>query len=112
MRTVGPREFGGDTVVLALVLSLLAFLFLFATVVTVNLDAGDRLDIVPGVARLAHSALAATCFLVALGAYQRGRTGWWWYVAGGVIPVVQVGLVVLWFARARRRPVTWRRWTL
>jgi hypothetical protein len=98
--------------VLAIVLSLLAFLFVFAAVVMVRLDVRDRADLLPGVVRLAYSAFAATCFLVALGAYQRGRTGWWWYVVGGIVPIVQIGFLALWFAKARRAAVPWRRWTL
>lgn len=108
----GPREIGGDVIVVGLILSLLAFLFLFATVVSVNLGAADRASILPGVIRLAHSALAGICFLIAVGAYRLGRTGWWWYAVWGLLPLLQFWAMWLWFGKARKAPVTWRRWTL
>ncbi len=102
----------GDTVVLGLVLSLVAFLFIVFTVFTVNLRSEDSTVLVPAVARLAHSAFAGVALLAAFGAYKRGRTGWFWYVVAALLPFVQLAAIVLWFAKTRRAPVQLGRWTL
>lgn len=106
------QEMRGDTLVLGLVLSLVAFLLIVFTVFTVNLDADDRTALVPGVARLAHSAFAGLGLLAGYGAYKRDRNGWWWYIVGALLPIVQLAVIALWFGRTRSEPLRVGRWTL
>lgn len=98
-------EVRGDTLVVGLVLSLVAFLLLFWTILTVNLRPEDRSDLLFPLARMTHSALAAIAFFVAMGAYRAERSGWWLYVGMGIVPLVQLVAPVLWFTRTRKAPL-------
>lgn len=105
-------ELRGDVVVVGFVLLLFAFLLVFATTVSVNLQPDDRSDLLFPVLRLGHSAFAAVGFLVALGAYRAGRSGWWLYVGAALVPLVQLAVPVLWFARTRKAPLAVGRFDL
>lgn len=98
-------EVRGDVVVVGLVLFLVAFVLVFATTVSVNLRPDDRGELLFPVLRLSHSAVAAVGFLVALGAYRAGRSGWWLYAGAALVPLVQLAVPVLWFVRTRREPL-------
>jgi hypothetical protein len=105
-------ERSGDLILLVLILSLVAFLYVFVFTVYVHLRGEDWRTLVVPVARLTHSAFLGLGALVAIGAYRRGRNGWWVYLVAAVLPVVQVLVPVLWFGRTRQREARLGRLTL
>lgn len=106
------RERSGDVIILGLILSLFAFMLVVASTFKVHLQGEDWRTLVFPLARLSHSAFAGLGILVAIGAYRRGRTGWWIYLLLALLPVVQLVVPVLWFTRTRQREMRVARWTI
>lgn len=108
----GYPEVPGDSLVVMFIVSLLAFMVLTFGTAWYYLDPGDRGVLSYPFLRLLSSAVAAVTLLIAVAAYRKGRSGWWWYVPLAVIPGVNLVTAVWWFARLRDHPKRFGRWTL
>ena len=99
----------GDVLVVGLVLGLLSFMFITFSVTASYLASGDRVSLLAPALRLTHSASFGLAAFCGVSAYAKGRSGWWLYVLGGGVPLLQWYVVIHWFVRGDRpmRVVKW-----
>lgn len=102
----------GDWLVVGLVVSLLTFMFITFSVAASYLRGDDWLNLVAPAARLTHSASFGLAAFCGVDAWRKGRNGWWLYILGGGVPLLQWGIVVYWLKAGRSREGRILRWTI
>lgn len=109
-----PAEGGvrGDVIVVGLVLSLLSFMFITFSVTASYLESNDRVALLAPALRLTHSASFGLAAFCGVGAYARGRNGWFLYVLAGGLPIVQWAVTIYWFVTGRGTERRLLRWTI
>lgn len=98
--------------VIGLVVSLLAFMFVTYGAAAYYLRGDDWLVLVAPLVRLTNSAFFAVAAFCGVDAWRAKRTGWWLYLLGGLVPLVQWAVVAYWFKAGRRGPRRLLKWTV
>lgn len=102
----------GDVLVLGLVLSLLSFMFITFSVTASYLESNDRIALLAPALRLTHSASFGLAAFCGVDAYRKGRNGWWLYVLGGGVPLLQWFVTAYWLLSGRKTERRLLRWTV
>lgn len=95
-------ERSGEWVIIAMVVSLLSFMFITFSVTAYYLRGNDWLVLVAPGARLTHSASFGLAAFCGVDAWRMKRNGWWLYVLAGGLPIVQWIVVAYWMVTGRR----------
>ncbi len=105
-------EHSGEWVIIGLVFSLILFMTVTYGVAAYYLRGDDWLSLVAPYIRLTNSAFFGLAAFCGVDAWRKGRTGWWLYIGGGLIPILQWYVTIYWMVAGRKRPGKFVKWSI